>query len=176
MFSLQYRGRIYKSKFSMRGIRYILSDRAARAFPALQRRWLFPVESRPMAGAAVENVAIASAKIAAPVPECLVKLGIPLPEPLQTTQHYYRLQDTVITGWAGAMMKDGLLLADGAEPNWAAHLRARGHRLRTLAPGRPYYNLMAPIPARAHIFHWLFESVVPLLAFLENGGRDLGLD
>ena len=34
---------------------------------------------------------------------------------------------------------------------------------------------MAPIPARAHIFHWLFESVVPLLAFLENGGRDLGL-
>ena len=175
MFSLQYRGRIYKSKFSMRSFRYILSDQAARAFPALQRQWLFPVESRPIAEAAVEHVATPSASIGAPVPECLVKLGIPLPRPLQATQHFYRLQDTVITGWAGAMMKDGLLLADGPTPNWASHIRARWHRLRTLPAGRPYYNLMSPIPARAHIFHWLFESVVPLLAFLEKEGRDLEL-
>ncbi len=175
MFSLQYRGRIYKSKFSMRSFRYILSDQAARAFPALQRHWLFPVESRPIAEAAVEHLATPSASIGAPVPECLVKLGIPLPRPLQVTQHFYRLQDTVVTGWAGAMMKDGLLLADGPMPNWASHLRARWHRLRTLPAGRPYYNLMTPIPARAHIFHWLFESVVPLLAFLEKEGRDLDL-
>ena len=136
MFSLQYRGRIYKSKFSMRSFRYILSDQAARAFPALQRHWLFPVESRPIAEAAVEHVATPSASIGAPVPECLVKLGIPLPRPLQATQHFYRLQDTVVTGWAGAMMKDGLLLADGPMPNWASHLRARWHRLRTLPAGR----------------------------------------
>ena len=73
------------------------------------------------------------------------------------------------------MLKDGLLLAITKMPNWAAHLRARPHRLRTLPVDRPYFNLMAPIPARGHIFHWLFESVVPLLAFLESGGRGLGL-
>jgi capsular polysaccharide biosynthesis protein len=34
---------------------------------------------------------------------------------------------------------------------------------------------MTPIPARGHIFHWLFDSVVPLLTFLESGGRELDL-
>ena len=152
MFSLQYRGRIYKSKFSMRSFRYILSDQAARAFPALQRHWLFPVESRPIAEAAVEDVATPSASIGAPVPECLVKLGIPLPQPLQATQHFYRLHDTVVTGWAGAMMKDGFLLDSMAMAQLALQVRARRHRLRTLPGARPYYNLMAPIPAQgAHL-------------------------
>jgi len=175
MVSLQYRGRIYKAKFSMRSIRYILSDQAARAVPALQRRWLFPLESRPLAEAAAEDRAIPSAAVGEPVPECLAKLGIPFPQPLQVTQHVYRLHDTVVTGWAGAMIKDGFLLELNPGPNWPVQVQARRHRLRALPGTRPYYNLMAPIPARGHIFHWLFESVVPLLAFLENGGRDLGL-
>ncbi len=174
MLSLHYKGRIHRSKFSLRGVRYVLSDQAARAFPALQRRWLFPVESRPIAEAASADLALSSGTIGVPIPEPFAKLGIPLPQPLEGGLHFYRLHDTVVTGWAGAMVKDGLLMAVTAMPNWAAHLRARPHRLRTLS-GRPYYNLMAPRPARGHIFHWLFESVVPLLAYLENGGRDLGL-
>jgi hypothetical protein len=175
MFSLNYKGRIHKSKLSLRGIRYVLSDQAARAFPALQRRWLFPVESRPIAEAASRDLAMGSGAIAAPVPGPLVKLNVPLADPLQSTLHIYRLEDAIVTGWAGAMMKDGLLMATTTMPNWASHLRARPHALRDLSPGRPYFNLMCPIPARGHIFHWLFESVVPLLAFLENGGRNLGL-
>lgn len=175
MVSLQYRGRIHKAKFSMRSIRYILSDQAARAFPPLQQRWLFPVESRPVAEAAAEDLAIPSASIGSPLPECLAKLGVTLPQPLQVTQHFYRLHDTVVTGWAGAMIKDGFLLALNPTPNWAAYVRACRPQLRTLPGTRPYYNLMAPIPARGHIFHLLFESVVPLLAFLESGGRELGL-
>jgi len=175
MLSLQYKGRIYKSKLSMRGVRYILQDQAARAFPALQRRWLLPVESRPISEAAVEDLAISSPSIDDPIPECLAKLGVSLPEPLQVVQHFYGLRDTAVTGWAGAMMKDGYLLELHPGPNWTALVRARRHRLRMLPATRPYYNLMAPIPARGHIVHWLFESIVPLLTFLESGGRDLGL-
>jgi|SRR5208337_1974267 len=175
MVSLQYKGRIYKAKFSLRSVRYILSDQAARAVPALQRRWLLPLESRPIEEAAVEDLAIPTAKIAVPLPECLAKLGVSLPQPLQGVQHFYGLRDTVVTGWAGAMMKDDFLLALHPGPNWTALVRARPHRLRILPGDRPYYNLMAPIPARGHIVHWLFESIVPLLTYLESGGRDLGL-
>ncbi len=175
MVSLQYKGRIYKSKFSIRSIRYILTDQAARAFPALQRRWLLPLESRLIEEVAVDDLAIPSTKIDVPAPECLTKLGVSLPHPLQGVQHFYSLRDTVVTGWAGAMMKDDFLLALHPGPNWTALVRARPHRMRTLPATRPYYNLMAPIPARGHIVHWLFESIVPLLTYLESGGRDLGL-
>ncbi len=175
MVSLQYKGRIYKSKFSLRSIRYILQDQAARAFPALQQRWLLPVESLPISEAAVEDLAIPSPLIDGPIPECLAKLGVSLPQPLQIVQHFYGLRDTVVTGWAGAMMKDGYLLALHPGPNWTAQVRARRHRRRMLPASRPYYNLMAPVPARGHIVHWLFESIVPLLTFLESGGKDLGL-
>ena len=175
MFSLNYKGRIHKSKLSMRGIRYVLSDQAARAFPSLQRRWLFPVESRPIAEAASRDLALPSAAIGVPVPGPLAELKVPLAEPLQSVLHIYRLEDAIVTGWAGAMIKDGELMAITKMPNWAAHLRARTHTLRDLPPGRPYFNLMCPIPARGHIFHWLFESVVPVLAFLKNGGAGPGL-
>lgn len=175
MVSLQYKGRIYKSKLSLRSIRYILSDQVARAVPALQRRWLFPVEDRPIGEAAAEDLAIPSPEIVTPIPDCLTTLGVTLPKPLQVVEHFYRLRDTVVTGRAGAMMKDGLLLALHPSPNWTAQVRARRHRLRTLPATRPYYNLMAPIPARGHIVHWLFEAVVPLLTYLESGGRDMGL-
>ena len=40
---------------------------------------------------------------------------------------------------------------------------------------RPYFNLMAATPAKGHIFHWLFNAMVPLLAYLESGKRDPGL-
>ncbi len=175
MVALQYKGRIHKAKFSMRAIRYILSDQAARAIPALQRRWLLPVESRPIGEAAREDRAVLTARIETPLPEALAKLVPPFRQPLETTQHFYSLDDTTVTGWAGAMMKDGFLLALHPGPNWTAQVRARPHRLRTLPSSRAYFNLMTPIPARGHIFHWLFDSIVPLLTFLESNGRELDL-
>ena len=63
MVSLQYKGRIHKSKFTMRSLRYILSDQAARLFPALQQRWLLPVESRPIAEAACGDCPLPSARV-----------------------------------------------------------------------------------------------------------------
>jgi hypothetical protein len=177
MVSLQYKGRIHKAKFTMRTVRYILSDQAARAIPALQRRWLLPIEALPIALAAESELAIPAAKVEAPYPDCLTRLGVPRPEPLQLTDHFYSLNDVVVTGWAGAMIKNGLFLAVRPQPNWVSALRAHPHKLRQLPDTRPYYNLMAPIPARGHIFHWLFDSIVPLFTFLESGGRtmDLGL-
>jgi len=177
MVSLQYKGRIHKAKFTMRSLRYILSDQAARAIPALQRRWLLPIESQPAASAAVEDFPIPSVTVEAPYPGCLTKLGIAFPRPLHLTDHVYSLDDTIVTGWAGAMIKDGLFLANRPQPNWVSALRARPHRLRMLSGERAYFNLMAPIPARGHIFHWLFDAILPLIAFLEarGGGAKLGL-
>ena len=175
MVALHYKGRIHKAKFSMRAIRYILSDQAAQVIPALQRRWLLPVESRPAGDAASEDLPVSTARIETPLPEALAKLVPPFRQPLETTQHFYTLDDTTVTGWAGAMMKDGVLLALHPGPNWTAQVRAHPHRLRMLPGSRAYFNLMTPIPARGHIFHWLFDSIVPLLTFLESGGRELDL-
>ena len=110
MVSLQYKGRIHKSKFTMRSLRYILSDQAARLIPALQRRWLLPVEPRPIAEAACGDCPLSSARVDAALPELYAALGISAPDPLQLTDHVYSLEDVLITGWAGAMIKDGLLL------------------------------------------------------------------
>jgi hypothetical protein len=173
MVSLQYKGRIHKAKFTLRTIRYILSDQAARAFPPLQRRWLLPVDAMPIAEAAESDLAVPTVTVKVPYPDCLIKLGIRCPEPLQLTDHFYSLTDTAVTGWAGAMIKSGLFLAVRPQPNWVSALRAHPHRLRQLPDTRPYYNLMAPIPARGHIFHWLFDSIVPLFTFLESGGREM---
>jgi hypothetical protein len=175
MVSLQYKGRIHKAKFTLRTVRYILSDQAARAIPALQRRWLLPVEAMPIAEAAESDLAIPTATVKAPYPDCLIKLGIPRPDPLQLIDHFYSVNGTVVTGWAGAMIKNGLFLAIRPRPNWVSALRAHPHSLRHLPDTRPYYNLMAPIPARGHIFHWLFDSIVPLFTFLESGGGDMDL-
>ncbi len=177
MVSLQYKGRIHKSKFSMRSLRYIVSDQAARLFPALQRRWLLPLESRPIADAASDDFALPSAIADAPLPALYGKLGITQARPLRLVDHVYSLEDALVTGWAGAMIKDGLLLTVRPKHNWVAALRAHKHSMRTLPASRAYFNLMAPIPAKGHIFHWLFNAMVPLLAYLESGGRDeeLGL-
>ena len=36
---------------------------------------------------------------------------------------------------------------------------------------------MAWIPGRGHVFHWLFDSILPFIAFVESGkaGNDIGL-
>jgi hypothetical protein len=177
MISLQYKGRIHKSKFSLRSLRYILSDQAARRFPALQRRWLLPIESRPIAKAASEDWPLPSASVDAALPALYEKLQIKAAQPLQLVDHVYTIDDALVTGWAGAMQKDGFLLALRPKPNWVAALRAHPHRLRVLPEDRAYFNLMAPIPAKGHIFHWLFNVMVPLMAYLESGGaaRELGL-
>jgi hypothetical protein len=177
MLSLQYKGRIHKSKFTARSVRYILSDQAARLVPALQRRWLLPVESQPIAEAAFEDTPLPSAIVDEALPALYDALRIAQTRPLQLTDHIYSLRDATVTGWAGAMIKDGLLLTVRPQHNWVAALRAHPHRLRTLAHGRAWFNLMAPIPAKGHIFHWLFNAMVPLLAHLESGAHaaDLGL-
>jgi hypothetical protein len=177
MVSLQYKGRIHKSKFSVRGLRYILSDQAARLFPALQRRWLLPLESQPVAEAASADFPLPSARVDAPLPALYAKLGIAAPRPLKLVDHIYSVQDALVTGFAGAMIKDGLLLTVRPQHNWVAALRAHPHQLRSLTDDCAYFNLMAPIPAKGHIFHWLFSAMVPLLAYLESGGRgeSLGL-
>ncbi len=175
MVSLQYKGRIHKSKFTMRSLRYILSDQAARLFPALQRRWLLPLELRPIAEAACGDCPLPSARVHAALPELYAALDIFAPEPLQLTDHVYSLEDVLVTGWAGAMIKDGLLLTVRPQHNWVAALRARPHQVRTLPSDRTYFNLMAATPAKGHIFHWLFNAMVPLLAYLESGKCDTGL-
>jgi hypothetical protein len=177
MVSLQYKGRIHKSKFTARSLRYILSDQAARLVPALQRRWLLPVESQPIADAAFEDVPLPSAIVDEALPALYEALGIAQARPLQLTDHIYSVRDATVTGWAGAIIKDGLLLTVRPQHNWVAALRAHPHSLRTLDANRPWFNLMAPIPAKGHIFHWLFNAMVPLLAYLESGARgaDLGL-
>jgi hypothetical protein len=176
MVSLQYKGRIHKAKFTARSVRYILSDQAASLFPGLQKRWLFPVESQPVQDAAVADIALPSVIINEGLPAPLKRLGMTEhTPPLQLTDHVYSLENTIMTGWAGAMIKDGLLLAVRPQQNWVSALRAHPHKLRRLPDTTAYYNFMAPIPARGHVFHWLFNSIVPLLAFLENGGREQSL-
>ena len=118
-----------------------------------------------------------SAPIGAELPEPFRKLGISFPRPVQQMHRVYSVDDVVVTGWAGAMIKDGLLLTERPQPNWATSLRARPHKMRELPGSRRYFNLMTPIPARGHMFHWLFDSILPLVSFLESGraGTDLGL-
>ncbi len=177
MFVLQYKGRIYRGKFTARSIRYILSDQAARIIPALQRRWLFPTESQPIAEAAREVLPFPSAVIDAELPEPFRKLGMSFSKPVQQTHRIYSVDDAAVTGWAGAMIKNGLLLTVRAQHNWVSSLRARPYKLRKLSGNRPYFNLITPIPARTHVFHWLYDFVLPLVSFLESGRaeKNLGL-
>ena len=177
MVSLNYKGRVLKGKFTARTVRYILSDQAARMFPALQQRWLLPVEAQPIAEAAGGDDPLPSAIVEADLPDLYGKLKIAKPQSLQLTDHVYSLDDVLVTGWAGAMIKNGLLLSIRPQHNWVSALRAHPHRLRSLPSDRAYFNLMAPIPAKGHIFHWLFNAMLPLLAYLESGGRgsELGL-
>lgn len=182
MLFLQYKGRIHRAKFTSRTIRYILSDQAARLFPALQRRWLLPLESSPMTDVAREisslsSAVIGSEAICAELPEAFRKHSYFPPTPAQQTHRVYSIDDVVVTGWAGAMIKDGRLLTVLPRHNWVSSLRARPHKMRELPSGRSYFNLMASTPARGHVFHRLFDSVLPLVSFLESGraGNDLGL-
>ena len=175
MIYLQYKGRIHKGKFTSRSIGYILSDQAARLFPALQRRWLFPVESQPIAEAAREIFPIHSLVADAPPPACFDGLGLRPPCPVQQTHSVYFVDDAAVTGWAGAIVKNGLLLTVYPDHNWVSAIRLRPYRTRTLPASRQYFNLMAPIPARGHIFHWLFDSILPFIALVESGraGKEL---
>jgi hypothetical protein len=122
-----------------------------------------------MEEAAQEVLPIPSLVADAPPPECFAKLGILPACPIQQTHSVYSVDDVAVTGWKGAMIKDGLLLSEYAECNWAAEIRLRPYFTRTLPASRPYFNLMTSIPARAHVFHWLFDSILPLIAFLESG-------
>jgi hypothetical protein len=175
MVSLHYKGRIHKGKFTARSVRYVLCDQAARLLPGLQRRWLLPVESHPIESVASEDVPLPSAVVGARPPDCFKELGIAHSPPVQLTDHIYSVEDVTVTGWAGAMIKDGHLLTIRPQHNWVSSLRAHPHRLRALPRHRPYFNLMAPFPARGHIFHWLFNSILPLLSYLEKAGSGSSL-
>jgi hypothetical protein len=177
MIRLQYKGRINKAKFSSRGLVYILSDQAARLLPALQRLCQFPVESQPMEEAAQEVYPIPSLVVDTPPPECFSRLHITPACPLQATHSAYFVDGVAVTGWCGAMIKNGLLLTVCPDHNWAGSIRLRPYFMRTLPASRPYYNLMASIPGRDHVFHWLFDAILPFIAFVESGkaGNDIGL-
>ena len=164
MFSLQYKGRIHRGKFTSRTIRYILSDQAARLFPALQRRWLLPLEALPIEEAAREVFPFPSAVIEAGLPDCHATLGISWPRPVQQIRQVYSVDDVVVTGWAGAMIKDGLLLADGAKHNWVSSLRARPYRMRTLSASRFVFQLHDADPGSRPYVPLAFRFDLPLVS------------
>ncbi len=130
-----------------------------------------------MADAAHEAYPLQSAVVNLPAPTCFAELGMPVTAPVRQTHTVYSVQDVTVTGWKGAMIKDGLLLSDYADCNWAAEIRLRPYFTRVLPDGRAYFNLMTSIPARGHVFHWLFDSILPFVAFAESGkaGNDIGL-
>lgn len=170
MVSFQYKGRIHKSKFSIRSLRYAMTDQAARAFPSLQTRWLFPVESTPIESAAVAETILPSMTIEETLPAEMTALGLSLyKSPLRTQFHVYDLLNVMVTGWAGAVIKDGHLLTTRSKHNWVAALRARPHRIARLDAEVTYFNLMATTTAKGHIFHWLYDAIIPLMSFLESG-------
>jgi hypothetical protein len=171
MRGLSYNKRIHKAKLSGRNLRYVLADQLARAFPPLQRRWQFPVESVPIAQAAEGSVTYPTLCVDGSYPPELTRLFPHRHLPAQITQNVFDLRDVTITGQAGAMIRQGRLLAVRPQPNWVSALRPRPHRLRKLDSERIYYNLISPLPARGHIFHWLFDFTLPLIAWLEQDGR-----
>lgn len=174
---LSYKGRIHRQKFSARSLRYIAADQLARTFPALQRRWMFPVEAVPIAEAASGCQRFDTVTVDGELPPELVHLFPGRKLPIQIAQNVFTLRDVTVTGQAGAMMRGGKLLAVRGHHNWAISLRPRPFRERQLSPDRTYYNLISPVPARGHIFHWLFDFVLPLITWLEmrSGGEPLTL-
>lgn len=167
MIRLSYKGRIHKAKLSGRSLRYIAADQLVRAFPALQSRWQFPVEATPIADAAVSRAVFESVVVDGPYPGELARLLPRRKLPVQTRQNVFRLENVTVTGQAGVMLKDGRLLAVRKNHNWVSSLRPRRHSVRRLAQEPLHYNLISPLPARGHIFHWLFDYTLPLLTWLE---------
>lgn len=169
MAKLSYSGRIHKGKLTWRSLRYVAADRLARSIPALQRRWQFPVDSMPIADAAESRVSFPTVAVDGERPAAHLRLFPDRILPVRITQNVFTLRDVTVTGQAGAMQKDGRLLTVRENHNWAIALRPRPHRLRRLGDGPLYYNLVSPIPARGHIFHWLFDFTLPLVGWLESG-------
>ena len=97
-----------------------------------------PVELRPIAEAAFGDCPLPSARVDAALPELYATLDIPLAPTTgpQLTDYVYSLEDALVTGWAGAMIKDGLLLTVRPQHNWVAALRAHPHHVRTLPSDR----------------------------------------
>lgn len=163
MLALHYKGRIHKGKFSARGLRYIAADQIARLVPALQKRWLFPVESVAIGDAAESAVAFPSIALTTQVPDALAKLGLSLRLPVSITHTAFTLRNVTVTGWAGAMIKDGKLLTVRPRHNWVSALRPRPYSVRTLPADAVHVNLMAPMTARGHMFHWLYDALIPFM-------------
>lgn len=169
MSTLRYRSRIHKNKFSLRSLRYAAADQAVRLFPALRERWLFPTDAVPMADAAVSALAYPTRTIGIappPVIAHLVKRGLPL----ASTQKVYSFEDAVVIGQSGALVQQGKLLAVRPNPNWAVSLRPRRYHMTDLPSDRLHYALLPPVPAIGHVFHWLFDYVVPFMTWLELRG------
>ncbi len=167
MGTLSYRSRIHKNKLTWRSLRYVAADQMVRLFPPLRERWLFPTEAVPMAEAAVSAEAYPTCVIETAPPALIAHL-VNRAVPLNATQKVYHFENAVALGQSGAMLQDGRLLAVRPKPNWAISLRPRRHRLIELPPGRLHYALLPPVPAIGHVFHWLFDYVVPFMSWLEQ--------
>jgi hypothetical protein len=169
MLKINYKGRIYKSKLSGRTLRYIAADQLARTFPMLQERWAFPLEAVPVETVAETAWSFPTISVHGPYPDVLQKL-FPLRRlPVEKQQNVFKLRDVVVTGHAGAVTKDGYFVCSGAAQMWAQELRPRPYKRRHLRDGRLHYNLLCSATSRGHIFHRLFDSLIPLLTWLESG-------
>jgi hypothetical protein len=167
MLKLKYKNRIHRDKFSLRNLRYVLTDQLVRAVPGLQKRWLFPVESTPMRDAASSAESFPARSITETPPEANAQY-LQRPVPIEAVQRVYTFHNVIVTGQSGALIKDGRLLAMRPKPNWPIALRPRRYKLTPLPGDGLYYVMMPPVPAVGHIFHWLFDYVVPLMTWLES--------
>jgi hypothetical protein len=170
MLKLKYKNRIHKNKFSLRNLRYVLTDQLVRAVPSLQRRWLFPAESTPMREAAIRAERYTCYPLTEAAPEACAKY-LQRPLPIETEQCIYTFENVTITGQAGALIKDGRLLAMRPKPNWPIALRPRRYTVSHLPDDVLHYVMMPPVPATGHIFHWLYDYVVPLMSWLALRGE-----
>lgn len=168
MAELRYKSRIHKNKFSFRTIRYALADQLVRLWPRLQRRWLFPTEAVPMREAAERSEIYPTLGIDQPPPPAVERLVKRIDGRLAARQVIHQFSQVTVLGQSGANIKDGRLLANREHPNWAVSLRPRRLTVRPLPDDRLYYNLITPAPATGHVFHWLFDYVLPFSAWLQR--------
>jgi hypothetical protein len=167
MAKIGYKQRIHKNKLSFRSLRYAAADQAVRWFPALGERWLFPTEAIPMAEAAASALSYDTLTILDAPPPAVARL-VTRPVPFRSLQKVYTFDGATLVGQSGALIQNGKLLAVRPNPNWAVSLRPRRYDIRTLDSGELHYALTPPAPAIAHVFHWLFDYVTPLMTWLEQ--------
>jgi hypothetical protein len=166
-----YRNRIPKKRLSLRVGAYALGDLAARTFPALQRRWSFPLEPVP-AGEVGRTLGVERLSVVATpdTPEAVLSMlkvyGVSgVGESVRGSHALVELADVKLLGDTGAVVQGDRLIAVTGRLNWPRLATPRARPLRRLASDRAYYPMMS-FPG-TQTFHWLFDAVAPALGALE---------